>query len=552
MDRALCLLIGLQLWGWVRFIGRSLRTLKGLALALLGAVVFAPWLMTMALTPPESRADPETVWRFGPIILLVLTILSVLFSFTVQRAISFTPAEINFLFPGPFSRRQLLAYKIATSLGAGLLATPIVALALRHHSRCLLSAWVGLVLMLMFLQLFATVLALLASTVGARAYNRSRRLLLAGLVVAAVTAAFWAGKEAVHLGPRQVLEQMEQSPLWSALLAPFRWFVGAFLAERPWPDLVVAAGPGLAVNLLLLLLIFALDAQYLEAAAASSERVYAQLERMRTGGVLAVGLSGSGKARLSLPSLPWWGGAGPHLWRQLLGAQRSFMPLVVLAVFYGIVLLPIGLAIDVPRHDFQQAAILTLTLFGITPFLTTMIVYDFRADIDRMELLKTLPVSPSLLAVGQLAAPVLLVGTLQLAVLTITLVLQGSTAYWVILIAAAFAFPFNFLFFGIENLLFLWFPTRLIPTTPGDFQLMGRHILLMMAKVLAIVAALGPAACLATAALVVASVLGAEPAVTVGLAMAGAWLGLVGMTATLVPLIGLAFERFDVSRDLPP
>jgi len=55
---------------------------------------------------------------------------------------------------------------------------------------------------------------------------------------------------------------------------------------------------------------------------------------------------------------------------------------------------------------------------------------------------------------------------------------------------AGSSYAANFLVFGVENLLFLWFPTRLVPSTPGDFQLMGRHILLMMAKMLVLMAAL--------------------------------------------------------------
>ena len=368
MHRALCLLMALQLWGWLRYVGRSLRTVKGLALALLGVAVFSPWLVTVALTPPaEGRADPESVRRYGPVLLLAFTVVSGVLAVTVQRAISFRPAEVNLLFPGPFTRRQLLAYKLTVSLATSLLASPLVALALRHHAPNLLSAWVGLVLMLAFLQLFATALALLASAVGVQAYNRSRKAVLVCLVIAAVAAALWSGQEALVLGPRQVLDQVEQSPLWNALLAPFRWFVEAFLAERPWPDLAWKAGRGLAVNLALLAVIFTLDARYLEAAAAHSERTYAQLERLRAGGLLAVGLPGSGEARFSLPALPWWGGVGPLAWRQLLAVQRGFVPLLVLVLFYGMTLVPIVLGSDPARHDRGGSGILAGTLVAGWP-----------------------------------------------------------------------------------------------------------------------------------------------------------------------------------------
>lgn len=553
MHTALWLLMGLQLRGWVRFLRRSLGTLKGAVLVLLGGVVFAPWLLTLVVaTPVQSRADPAEVLRFGPPALLGLTLLSAVFAFTQQRAISFSPAEVNLLFPGPFTRRQLLAYKITISLGMNLLATPIVALTVRYHAHHFLAAYVGLVLALMFQQFFATALALLASAVGASVYNRSRKALLLGLILAAVVAGFWAGREALDLGPQVVLEQIEGSPLWYLLLTPFRWFVQAFLAKQLWPDLALWAGLGLSVNVLLLLLIFVLDARYLEAAAVSSERTYAQLQRMRAGGMLAGALTGSGQPRFSLPSLPWLGGVGPMLWRQLLTAQRGFGPLVLLLLFYAIVLAPILATGDPPQHDLGRALILAGTLTGVTLFMTTMIAYDFRGDLDRIDVLKMLPIAPARLVLGQLAAPVLLVGTLQLFVLTIAETALGKFDPLVLLLVALLVYPFNFVVFGVENLLFLCYPTRILPATPGDFQLMGRHIVLMIAKMLGVTTALLPALGLALLTALLAVLLNQAEYTVVLAALAGAWLGLVAAGVGLVLLVIVAFKRFDVARDTPP
>lgn len=553
MHRALLLLMTLQLWGWLRFLGRSLRSVKGIILVLMGGSVFLLWLLMLTMKPPaEGRVDAENVLRYGPIALLAITLLSGLLAVTVQRAISFSPAEVNFLFPGPFSRRQLLAYKILISLAIGLLVSPLVALTMRHHAARALSAWVGLVLMLMFLQFFATALALLASVAGASAFNRSRKVILISLLAALVAAGFWAGKEALVLGPTQALEQIEQSPILSVMLTPFRWFVEAFLAQELWPDLIVKAARGLAVNLGLLVLIFALDAHYLEAAAANSERHYAQIERMRTGGLLAVALSSSGTVRFSLPSLPWWGGIGPTLWRQLLTARRGPMPLVILLVFYCLALAPILASADPTRHDRGGDWILAGTMCGMTIFLTTMMAYDFRPDIDRMDFLKMLPIAPSRLVVGQLAAPVLLVSTLQILVLGVAEVVIGRFDGLFLLQVALFAYPLNFLAFGIENLLFLWYPTRQMPATPGDFQLMGRHIVLLIAKVVVVQLALIPALVLAMMGFLAAALLRLDDSAIWLVTMAGGWLGLAGTALLLVPLLTLSFQRFDVSCDTPP
>jgi hypothetical protein len=185
-------------------------------------------------------------------------------------------------------------------------------------------------------------------------------------------------------------------------------------------------------------------------------------------------------------------------------------------------------------------------------FLTTLVSYDFRADIDHLDLLKSLPLLPSRLVVGQLAAPVLLVSTLQLAVLTAAQAILGQAEVWFLLVAAAFLVPFNFLIFGLENLLFLLFPMRIMPATPGDFQLMGRHILLMLAKTIGLLAVLLAVALVSGMITLAARILGLGAGLTWAAALAAAWLVLVGIALGLVPLQVWAFQSFDVARDVPP
>ncbi len=110
--------------------------------------------------------------------------------------------------------------------------------------------------------------------------------------------------------------------------------------------------------------------------------------------------------------------------------------------------------------------------------------------------------------------------------------------------AAVFVLPFNLLLFGLENLLFLLFPARILANQPGDFQAVGRNVLYFLAKVVALI--------------VVAAVAGLT-AVVVGLVcrsplagMAAAWVILAISAGLTVPLVALAFTRFDVGRDTPP
>src|SRR5207248_1774458 len=106
--------------------------------------------------------------------------------------------------------------------------------------------------------------------------------------------------------------------------------------ERLWPDFVFGAARCLGVDAVLLLVVFLLDAQYLEASAAASERAYARLQRMRSGGAVAAAASGRGRPRFSLPALPRWGGVGPLVWRQLTTAARSLRPVLIFLGVFGL------------------------------------------------------------------------------------------------------------------------------------------------------------------------------------------------------------------------
>ncbi len=104
--------------------------------------------------------------------------------------------------------------------------------------------------------------------------------------------------------------------------------------------------------------------------------------------------------------------------------------------------------------------------------------------------------------------------------------------------------PVNVLLFALENVLFLLFPTRQMAATPGDFQALGRYVLVMLARMLI----LGPTAAVATLTGMGAFAL-TDRSVVATLAVACTVLAMV--SAGLIAVAGLAFSRVDVSRDKP-
>jgi hypothetical protein len=103
--------------------------------------------------------------------------------------------------------------------------------------------------------------------------------------------------------------------------------------------------------------------------------------------------------------------------------------------------------------------------------------------------------------------------------------------------------PINFVLFAIENMLFLFFPVRMMATTPGDMQTSGRYMLIFLAKYICLLP-IGLATFLVGALVWLVSQ-------NIGVTLAAAWFVVAAAGVGLVPLAVIAFQRFDVSRDTP-
>src|SRR5688500_9665815 len=106
--RALLLLTWLHTHATLRRSVRGARTVQGAAFLALGLVVLVLWLgpaLASAFLVP--RADPQRTLDVMPLILLAMCVSNLVTS-VGERAVAFAPAEVDLLFAGPFTRRELL------------------------------------------------------------------------------------------------------------------------------------------------------------------------------------------------------------------------------------------------------------------------------------------------------------------------------------------------------------------------------------------------------------------------------------------------------------
>jgi len=534
MSHPLIFLLALQGKALGRRLTRGLRTVKGAFLIIFGVAMIVLWLLPSVMSGNgQPPANPETIRTVAPVALLGICLMNVIAS-GGERAITFSPAEVDFLFPAPFTRRQLLAFKIGKSLAGITFSSLLMSAAFLRHAGGWGQAVLAAFLTLIFMQLFSMAVALLAQSAGERAYTWGRKIVLGVVALAIAIPILPSLLRGGQGGIVEVAATLRQSAIGSVVLAPLEAFGRLFTATKWFPEVAMYAGIALAINAALLWIVLRLDADYLEASAAKSTALHERIQRLKQGGLM-----GAGKvtARGSLPLLPYWRGAGPIIWRQMTSVLRSSRGMLLMLAIGAIAAGPLLMSASQENP--------TSKTIGLLAWITIMAVgwlrFDFRGDLQRMDHLKSLPTARWAVAAGQIATPTLILSLVHILILAGVMIATKQAPVGLVM-AVALSLPFNALLVGIENVLFLYYPVR-VAVGAGDFQGFGRQMLTLMAKLILMLIAGG----LAALAGLLAHTL-TDSWLAAGVA-AGVVLSIIA--ATVVLWAGAAFGRFDVAGDLP-
>jgi hypothetical protein len=231
-------------------------------------------------------------------------------------------------------------------------------------------------------------------------------------------------------------------------------------------------------------------------------------------------------------------GIGPIVWRQLLTAWRSSSKAVLACLAVAL--------LGGPLLVFVAANISTWSRVGFVFFIAVYVlprtlVFDFRSDLDNMESFKVLPLGPWKLCAGQLVAPALLASLIQLLLLGSAAMCLDGVARLVAIGLMPFTIPFNALLYSLENLIFLLFPTPLVPVGRVDFDFLGRTMVDFAVKTALLIAGCGLAA--GVGILVLQATNRSWPAFAIV-----TWCSLALLALLMLPVLSWAFERFDISR----
>jgi hypothetical protein len=529
--------------GRVRQVGRRMRTLRGAigvggtALFLLAFAALQVW---RAMDPGlrGGTPSPAMLRTLVPALVTVLTLIAAV----SERGLYFSPAEIGFLFPAPVGRRELLLYNLVTRLGVQVLSGLWVSVYTVFYAPLPAAGFAAVMLAFVFMYVAAQALVLGATAVESYLSPPVRRLLrtalIAGVLLIVASAAMSAAPGSTGQRFRVVLE----SPAVRA----------ASVVARPFGELFAAASGGAAllwglgsVGLIGIAaaLVLSFDVAFTERSLAVSRRTQQRLSRM-----LSTRGDGEGavagpppRFRVSAPRFPLPGRAGPLAWRQVTELLRTPRALVSPLVFGAVWLVAMfgGIHASDGDPEAMQTSVLTTALLMPVIF-GNPLPFDFRRDLDRMAFLRSLPLRPSAVAVGQIFPAALCFAVFEVLVLLGASALTGAVPAGWIVAAVVLALPVAWCTAALENLLFLWMPYRVGPDGRAGAQFLGKALLLMVMKMLTlgVVGVAGFAAWWGVRLL-------AAPA---SLALAAAALA---MSIPCVPLtwwVGRTFARFDLTR----
>ena len=536
MNAALWTLIWLNFRAVLRRMGRQLRSVRGAAFFIIGLCIIGFWVGSQFLPIYKSGPiDPRVTLSFAPLIIFGMCMLN-LFTSAGERAVTFTPAEVDFLFPGPFSRRTLLIYKLTKTSLATIFSALLFGGMLRRFGGMYVYRVGGVWFLFQFMQLLAMTLALVQANLGERIFTAGRWWLLA-IIAAAGGLAVWQVFQRQHELTLPVVLQATQTRIGRTLLAPFSVFAH-LLAAKTLLNFLKWAMVAAVIDSALVVVVLLLDTNYMETSAAVSARRYARLARVRRSGI--AGLAKPTGTRWKIPTLPWLAGTGPLIWRQSTTAIRTARTLLTI-----LSLLAIGCGIAVARIPEERAAIgfLVGSIVYLNLFLAQMLKFDFRGDLDYLEVLRSLPIRPVAVAAAQLVVPSLVLAVLEILLL-VTIFITGFFNWKILLAAGAFGVQLTLLTVSVDNLLFMLFPYRPVTAVAGDMGLIGRQAIVFACRALLLV-------------LVIAAAVGFGAGVLYltdnswQAACIAAIFPPIAAIGLVVWLIGAAFERYDPSAHTP-
>jgi hypothetical protein len=540
------------------------RRPRRLALSAVACVLAVVWLgnaaMTVWLRETASAETLSALLSLGLVFYAAWHLSKAAF-FRPESPFDWTPGERDLLAMLPLESRDLVAYQLASVTVTTAIKTGLFAVLLLPDLRCVPLALVGLFLAMMTLEMLRMAVDIATWGMSQRAYFAYRVVVVGGLLAAAYAIIGVTVREAAPGGRINFGEGFLER-LLDILLRSDASVIGyAALPFQPLVDLIVAetvsAGRiGLATAALGAVTLFAAAVVGLYSAtvrlvANREGRQYRVVEKRRAGaGSMRdeIRQSPIGGFAPLLRRMPRWGGASALVWRQFIGARRTWGSLLTAMIA------PAVLACA-PCFVIADANIALLATAGTLAFYTflllpTAIRFDFRRDLERIAMFKGLPVAPAAAVVGQVLVPVFVATLFQAVVLAFATWSRSlPPLYWLSVMLVML--PLNALVFSLDNLIFLLYPYRV---QQEGVEIFVRTMLTFTGKGLLFAVALGAMSLWGFAAADLTREFSRFTGIRIdafAVFTAGMIAGFCGLTAVVLGALSRTYRRLDPAEDIP-
>lgn len=353
--------------------------------------------------------------ELGAIVVLVIMLLAWLLP-TGSGGLEFSPAEIQFLFPAPLARWQMLLYNKLLRTQPQIIGTCLVGTIAGFGGRMFIGLWLSYTA----LNVYFTFVAFARVRLQQLHVNFFVRLIVVGGAFAALVSYLLrhlslqqlrdAGETFTRSGKMISIGGVFDSTLMKTLLFLPRQYVQT-AAPSSLASFALASTVVAAMGVLFFFLAVRLDVAFEEASVIYSAKRAERAERRNErnlGTVVSV---------RRMPPLFTMRETGiPEVaivWKNLIAATRTSVvwTLIVLAVFVSAIAGALRMH-DPAGYTTIGAMMLCFALFF--PIMGTgLITADFRTDLARLDILKSFPISGERLLVAELAAPLVIISIVE-------------------------------------------------------------------------------------------------------------------------------------------
>ncbi|HEX5051759.1 MAG TPA: putative ABC exporter domain-containing protein [Planctomycetota bacterium] len=496
----------------------------------------------------------------------LLQIVITWFALSSGRGVAFREAEVQLLFPRPFTRWQILRFKWLSGQPGALIGSLIIGLMFHRFSDVdyglvVAGFWINQSVLYAHATLVGLWLAHLKAKGGraARCTSLPAWTMLTALLVCAASGWAAVGDATGWAAARAVA----QTPWLAALSWPFTKLADLMLA----PDLAGFAAAAVVPLLLLVVhgfVIWWADFRFEDQAV----EIAAKIQNIKSEGIGA--LASKKDLVVGKPRQPWQlAPTGPAwhalVWKNVISLGRlpkrlairlGFVILILVAIFSSML---VGQG-DAP-HVPTRIGFLLLGLLGYVSLLApSMVRVDLRIDIPHFDVLKAMPLRGRSLIFGEVMGTVLVLWVVQaIGCLTaaILIVREGQHVFvWLdkapaLVGVLSVFFAVDFALVTSENLMALWLPgfVRLGRGVRTGFDNIGQNLMGALIRMFALmVLVVGPVfAGIALGALVHGLGLPAVPSVVTGGVVFAALL--CGESWLLMCLSEGRYQRFDITSE---